>query len=206
MDLGAYALIEDLREIAEANGIDVPRLRGYRLMKYENRVPEEKIEKWLKECEVETAEWLCETNPPFCPKSCERWLINDTTDRRKARYLKSDPKNKYQYLGIRWNRIHGKKRKILKHEIKKQKQMIRKQYDTFNKYAGREDVLYIHSRVGSSYTWEDYEDKRKLMSQPWLLEKVDDSYDGTYCDFYAKIDPKTVEEFENSYKSSKEVE
>lgn len=36
MDLGAYVNIEDLDAIAKANGIDIPRLRGYRLMKEEN--------------------------------------------------------------------------------------------------------------------------------------------------------------------------
>ena len=35
MDLGAYAQIDDLSEIARRNGIEVPRLRGYRLMKDE---------------------------------------------------------------------------------------------------------------------------------------------------------------------------
>lgn len=33
MDLGAYAQIEELEELAKLNGIQVPRLRGYRLMK-----------------------------------------------------------------------------------------------------------------------------------------------------------------------------
>ena len=35
MDLGAYAQIDDLDKIARKNGIEVPRLRGYRLMKDE---------------------------------------------------------------------------------------------------------------------------------------------------------------------------
>lgn len=32
MDLFAYTQIEDLEEIAKENGIECPRLRGYRLM------------------------------------------------------------------------------------------------------------------------------------------------------------------------------
>ena len=32
MDLGAYIQIERLDAIAKANNIDIPRLRGYRLM------------------------------------------------------------------------------------------------------------------------------------------------------------------------------
>ena len=38
MDLGAYANIEDLDEIAKKNNIEVPRLRGYRLMSEETPV------------------------------------------------------------------------------------------------------------------------------------------------------------------------
>lgn len=38
MDLGAYGQIENLKSIAEANNIDIPRLRGYRLMKNERIV------------------------------------------------------------------------------------------------------------------------------------------------------------------------
>lgn len=59
----------------------------------------------------------------------------------------------------------------------------------WNKYAGREDVLYIHSRMGGG-NWKYWNaDKRtELMNQPWFLGRVDDCFDSTYCDFYAKID------------------
>ena len=38
MDLGAYAQIEDLEKVMEDNGIDIPRLRGLRLMKDETPI------------------------------------------------------------------------------------------------------------------------------------------------------------------------
>ena len=38
MDLGAYVQIEELEKIAKKNGIEVPRLRGYRLMSEEQPV------------------------------------------------------------------------------------------------------------------------------------------------------------------------
>ena len=38
MDLGAYSQIDDLNEIAKENNIEVPRLRGYRLMKNEEYI------------------------------------------------------------------------------------------------------------------------------------------------------------------------
>ena len=44
MDLGAYANIEDLQQLAEKNGIDMPRCRGYRLMKNEKPISNKEIE------------------------------------------------------------------------------------------------------------------------------------------------------------------
>ena len=105
MDLGAYLQIESLDVIAKANGIEVPRLRGYRLMSTE--------------------------------KPC-----SDTSE----------------------------------------------QYRIFNKYVGRDDVLYIHARIGGA-NWAFY-GGGELEKQPWFIEKVDDEYDNTYCDIYARISTK----------------
>lgn len=63
---------------------------------------------------------------------------------------------------------------------------VRTQHALWNKYAGRSDVLYIHSRIGGSCY--DYKDK------PWFLDCTTDAYDGTYCDIYAKIEKFPGEE------------
>lgn len=59
------------------------------------------------------------------------------------------------------------------------------QYETFNKYVGRDDVLMVHARIGGG-NWEYYGGP-ELAKQPWFIEKVDDSYDNTYCDIYVQI-------------------
>lgn len=61
---------------------------------------------------------------------------------------------------------------------------IKTNYLVFNKYIGREDILYIHARIGGG-NWKDY--FKDVINQPWFIEKVDDPYDNTYCDIYAKI-------------------
>ena len=43
-----------------------------------------------------------------------------------------------------------------------------------------------------------------LIKNEWWLEKVDDYFDNTYCDIYAKI--KVPEGFEKSYLKSSEDE
>ena len=71
-----------------------------------------------------------------------------------------------------------------------EKKRVEKQRAAWNKYAGRDDVLYIHARIGGDnwFYYHSYVD-----TQPWFLEKVDDSYDSTYCDLYARIKPDKAE-------------
>lgn len=182
MDLEAYANIENLDQIAKDNGIEIPRLRGYRLMGDEGPASKEEIFDMMKDVEVEITEKLCRAEPVWNPFS-DSTTYSFQTDCIADYYLIKEDRS---YVAVRWDRIHGRNRRILKFEIKKQKRKIKKQYDTWNKYAGREDVLYIHSRMGG-YNWKEYNGKTSLINQSWFLDRVDDCWDGTYCDFYAKI-------------------
>lgn len=189
MDLFAYAQIDDLEKIAKENGIEIPRLRGYCLMKDEKPVSQTEINQWKKECETDVAEHLLAAHPRWSLNP-EYWQYDWYVDYLKKFYLveEKDEDGYRIYTGIRWERIHGKKRKALKFAIKKKKKAIQKQYDTWNKYVGQ-DVLYIHSRVGGgNWHYMSTEDKIKLTQAPWFLDRVDDSWDTTYCDFYAKIE------------------
>lgn len=184
MDLYAYTQIDSLEKIAKENGIYIPRLRGYRLMKDEEFVSKEEIEKMKKDQAIATVRFLCETRPVWNPSSVAS-TFDSKTDELYNYYLIKD-KEDGNYIDIRWDRIHGKKRKILKYEIKESNRMIEEQFNIWNKYVGREDVLYIHSRMGGN-NWKYYEDKESIINQPWFLDRVDDYWDCTYCDFYAKI-------------------
>lgn len=115
MDIAAFAQIERIKSIAEKNGIEIPRLRGYRLMLEEGAMPEDKLDEALKS--------------------------------------------------------YGED--------------VKKQYKTYNKYCGRADVLYIHARIGGA-NWDCY-GGREIEKQLWFIERVDDGFDNTYCDIYARI-------------------
>lgn len=128
MDLGAYAQIEDLDEIAQRNGIEVPRLRGYRLM-----------------ADVET-------------------------------YTEKDTLDEIADIKASYRRMHQSLSEL--HQVSAD---VRRQHETWNKYAGRDDVLYIHTRDGYP--------SRELRDMPWFLDFAVDAFDGTYCDIYAKIEP-----------------
>lgn len=181
MDLGAYANIQDLSAVASANGIYVPRLRGYRLMANEETVTQQEITELEHEMTIVVYEDACDSCPRFTPGSSIH-EFSWRTRARKERFLKKNGE-------LRWDLIHGKARKRIKFAVKKKKRAVRKQYETFNRYAGREDVLYIHARIGGG-NWINYGGPN-LETQPWFLERVDDCYDSTYCDIYAKINNQT---------------
>lgn len=192
MDLGAYINIDELDEIAKKNGIDVPRLRGYRLMKDEEPISEEEIREMEKATAIHTVANLCEADPFW--SSDPAWYTSSRWTRYlKDYYLVKDSEG--DYVDIRWDRIHGKKRKILKFEIKKAIRKIRKQWAMWNKYAGQDGVLYIHSRIGGN-NWMYFKGPELVEKQPWFLDRVDDHFDSTYCDIYAKIDVEKDKENE----------
>lgn len=187
MDLGAYAQIEDLSEIMKENGISVPRLRGIRLMALE--------EPMTKEGEMIQAEHI---GLYECESSCESefmydpicWTMSENTSKIKRKYLVYNPEAKFEPMAIRWDKIHGKKRKLFKYNMKMAKRRVHENFSVFNKYCGRNDVLYIHARIGGG-NWPHY--RKEVEHEPWFIEKVDDPFDSTYCDIYVRIKPVEVE-------------
>ncbi|MBO5969211.1 MAG: hypothetical protein J6S14_12020 [Clostridia bacterium] len=176
MDLVAYAQIDNLGSIAKKNNIIVPRLRGYRLMKNEEVLTEEDIKEHARQVGVSECE-------DYIRSHGRGWFyqFNKSTNDLVAKYIKGKTED------INWDAVHGKLRKQFKFLMKKTYKRYKKQYDTFNKYVGRDDVLYIHARIGGS-NWYYY-GGNELEKQPWFIERVDDSYDNTYCDIYARIEP-----------------
>lgn len=184
MDLGAYANIgEDrIEQIVKANNIEVPRLRGYRLMSEEDRIDLDVL--WTREDDATCAKWLCKSLP-FWHTNSAISEFSARTDYLIKKFLYPDEEGSYfAPSDIRWDKIHGWKRRVLKTYIHNEKKRRLKQYEVFNKYVGRKDVLYIHARIGGG-NWPYY--FQQVINQPWFIEKIDDSEDSTYCDIYARI-------------------
>lgn len=182
MDLGAYKNIENISEIAEQNGIDVPRLRGYRLMKDEQPIDYRDV---TRELDVDCVHDLATAMPFWNPHPCA-YEFSRRTNKKVLKYLTGDPFDgeSEEPVRVRWENINGKKKKILKTMIHNRANRYKKQYDVWNKYAGCEDILYIHARIGGP-NWPDY--MLEVIDKPWFIEKVDDAFDNTYCDIYARI-------------------
>ena len=185
MDLGAYAQIENLSELAARNGICVYRLRGYRLMKNEEPVSKEELDKMKHDQALYACAQLSEAEPPFSINPyC--YSFSSDTERRQKKYMIFDKDNKYDPIGVRWENLHGKRRKVAKYVMKRAARNVDRQYALWNKYAGQDNVLYIHARQGSG-NWSDT-DWSSYSHEPWFLAAVNDYFDPTYCDIYARID------------------
>ena len=70
--------------------------------------------------------------------------------------------------------------------MKKAKKKVLEQYEMWNKYCGQSGVLYIHCRLGAG-NWLYFDGPHVIEAQPWFLDKVEDCFDYTYLDVYAKI-------------------
>lgn len=183
MDLVAYAQIDELEHLMTEHGIEVPRLRGIRLMKQETPVTKES----MSDDAYNIGLWNCEC---LCMQDFGKsyWTeMSARTDRIIDKYMTKD---EHGVNGIKWDKVHGKKRKLFKWTLKKAKKRVKEQMETFNKYCGQ-DVLCIHARIGGN-NWKYY-DGESLRKEPWFLEKVDDAFDNTYCDIYAKINGENDE-------------
>lgn len=208
MDLKAYLQIDSLEGLLKYNNIEVPRLRGIRWMKYENKISE--IDKdFINDVEVESLRELISAVPFFDPNSfvfrCDdisEWNYNHHVIKVLNPKYKPDGYESEFIDLVDWSKIHGKYRKILKRVSKNTLNNAKKQFDIFNKYVGREDVICIHTRIGGANF--KYYNGFNLIKNEWWLEKVDDYFDNTYCDIYAKI--KVPEGFEKSYLKSSEDE
>lgn len=188
MNLTAYSQIEDLMPVLQSTGIEIPRLRGLGLMKNEEPVNQTDLNEILHSMEILAVQNLCESFPAWDFYSCCSKLC-PATDRRIKKYMILD-EDGYP-ISIRWDRIHGKKRKTAKYAIKQYKKAVIDNIKVFNKYAGRDDVLFVHARIGGD-NWNYFNGPSIVASHPAFLEKVDDYFDSTYCDIYLKIDPETV--------------
>jgi len=194
MDIGAYARIDDLSNILASAGVDIPRLRGLRLMATEEKISEEEIKEMTASADVDAVEDLVRSCPPWsvgsdCHSYCWR------TDKNLRRFLvyTKDESGYDRPTAVRWEKIHGKRRKKIKLLTKTQVKRIRKSMDTFNKYDGRKDVLYVHARIGGN-NWVFF-GGQKVAEHPAFIERVDDWFDSTYCDIYLKVDESIVEQY-----------
>lgn len=188
MDLGAYVQIDNLNALMARNGIIVPRLRGLRLMSQEKALSPDDIAKIAHEYAIYVCENLCEADFKLNSWCFE---LSERTRRIKRKYLIYD---NHEPVDVRWSNVHGKKRKAFKYAIKRANRRTRTQYTLFNHYCGRSDILYIHARIGGG-NWSYY--GKDVKDQPWFICKVDDAFDSTYCDIYARINPDITKELAN---------
>lgn len=176
-------MINNLSTLMANNGIIVPRLRGLWLMESEKAISQNDIAKIAHEHAMMECEDLCESDFRLNAIAFE---ISDRTRRIKQKYLMYGEKS-YIPTAVRWDRIHGKKRKAFKYAIKLAARRTYTQCNVFNRYCGRSDILCIRARIGGG-NWKHC--CKEIENQPWFVCKVDDAFDSTYCDIFARFTPE----------------
>ena len=114
MDLGAYAQITNLNDLLEFNNIDIPRLRGLRLMANEELVTKEFIQEEINWMSLDIAENMCCSR--FIPNA--GWIeCSPKTRKIRKHYLLYEKGNIFP-VGINWKKMAWKEKKRLKICIK----------------------------------------------------------------------------------------
>ena len=182
MDLYAYSQIENLEPVLEACNLDIPRLRGLRLMKFSEPTSQEDIDKSIKSAKVTAVKDWLQQHVWGCWCS---WKEDKKHPAFIYGYEDWDTEHKCRdVVDYDFSKVHGKDRKILKFEFKKIAKAYSTEYGLFNKFAGK-DVLYVHARAGGGNRgWCKTND---LRSHPLYLADCDGAFDSTYCDFYFDI-------------------
>lgn len=186
MDLYAYTQIDSLYDILSSTGIDIPRLRGLRLMLEEEPISDDDIAEAIHDEQMYVAERAIQSVPKWSPNS-NVTRYNRETDRACRKYLVYDADGRA--TAIHWELIHGQHRRNMKHAMKITKRRVLDSFGTFNRYAGRDDILCVHARIGGR-NWSYYNRGGAVSGSDAFIEKVDDMFDDTYCDIYLRIDPK----------------
>lgn len=179
MDLYAYSQIENLETILQINNIEIRRLRGLRLMRQEEAISEEEINKIVEDQKLENAiRWLKQ-------RCWDVWSSSKDNKVHKAFIYKTVP-DKYhegefekKIVAIDWSKVNRKDRNIIKLVNREDEKRIRTNFKMFNSYIGK-DVLYVHARQGGGN--RDYYPIDT--SHPMYLSDCDDWWDSTYCDIY----------------------
>jgi hypothetical protein len=92
-------------------------------MKDEKKIPDEDIQRWI---EYEILDLVTDIVEQGCHWSWCSWKH----DTRNDILIRDADRN---VIGYHWDKIHGKKRKQIKFEIKKLKRAFKEHYELFNK-------------------------------------------------------------------------
>lgn len=181
MDLYAYSQIDNLEQYLKDNNIEVPRLRGLRLMKEEEAIPASTVSDIITEAKKDyLVNWL-QQHDDF------GWASWKADKKHPAFIYGKDENGRKEIVDYDFSKVHGKDRKHIKFGWKQVEKRYTLNLNTFNEYVGK-NVLYVHSRLGGgnrpyySLAWEN------IRNHPLYLDDCDDPFDTTYCDIYFKLE------------------
>lgn len=175
---------EERMEVLKDNGIEIPRACDAILMGSAEPVDISSL-LWLSDDELgyEAIDNTICKDRMFETCSNNVYVWNPKSRFWSDRYLDADTRTVHWDMLERDGRLNRKRRKMIKMYVRNTRNKAKAQYDVFNSYVGRKDVVCVSSRVFGD--WERY--GAKIMKSPWYIQTVADGQDDTYCDIYCRI-------------------
>lgn len=179
--------IRTVFDIFETTGVAVPGIRSICVMKEEEKISLSEIDRVMKREEVFIIDDLLSSYP--------RWTIHPyyTRPKNKEKYVHKYIHSSEEEAYVRWDRIHGKHRKIAKFECKKEKKRAKEAAGVFNKYVGKDDVICVYVFPQNRSDKEEW--IKQIKSELSFLEINTDYDDPCIYNVYLKVDPEVVQAY-----------
>lgn len=121
MDLFGYLQIDRLQDVADKNGISIPRVRGYRLMSEEKAVTKEELQEDIVDSlalvyEKAIFHFKGNYSDEGVNKLKKKLFIRDYAPITLSNGMTVSVG---RTVDLRWNLLHGKNKKIMKYMVKK---------------------------------------------------------------------------------------
>ena len=186
--------LKTYQRLLDAINIDlrdaIPTVSWVQIMEVQKEIPQEEIQMAIKENEIENIVGLIDNDKRWNDPRLESTSSGYMRYPKRCRYVKYD-KDTESETSVVWENIHGKHRKTAKFLCKKGRKRIINNFNTFNKYVGRDDVVCLNLLIN---TFNKYSFAKDLTKHPAFIEWVSGGFDADYCDMYFKIDPQLIKD------------
>ena len=181
--------INTRNDILQTAGVSISG--EFLIMKEETKISLEEVDQIMKKQEVMIIDRLLSSNPRWTLQPYFTMLKNK--EKYVHKYIHFDSKEEH----VRWDRLHGKHRKIAKFECKKEKKKIKDGILAFNHFAGRDNVMCI--RVDSNHLEGGKGLLYQIESLPYFLTMnpsyENEAFSSNIYDIYLKVNPEVVQAY-----------
>ena len=151
---------------------------------------EQELKNAIKHNEIENIVGLIDNDQRWNDSRIESTSSGYMRYPKRCRYVELDRSTGLE-TSVKWENIHCKHRKIAKFLCKKGRKRILNNFNTFNKYVGRNDILRI---CLWTHTDDQHYFAKNLIKHSSFVEQVCGACDDDYSNMYFKVDPQLIKD------------